>query len=198
MTSSTSTSSTSVITTHDNSSLCKVCNKTFKGRRGLNIRISRNINCRRNVPSSQRTAENATTFLPDDIHNVIKSPSTTVESLSSMCGDGENTKIVRHVSKHGCRLCYSISTKDHFVSTSTHRIYQSEIPVVTDSLDCNSSNVIYLITCKKCSLQYVGETAQKLRERFNHHASCFRHPEKDNTCIILSNHISQGLCHIFG
>ena len=28
-------------------------------------------------------------------------------------------------------------------------------------------NDIYLITCCKCSLQYVGETLQKLNERFN-------------------------------
>ena len=28
-------------------------------------------------------------------------------------------------------------------------------------------NDMYLITCCKCSLQYVGETLQKLNERFN-------------------------------
>ena len=195
VTSTTSTSSASLTTTHDNASLCKVCKKTFKGRRGLNIHISRKPNCKRNVPTSSHSIpQNETTSLPHHILEVVKSPSTTIEGLENMCGDGNNTKINKHISKHGCRLCYNISTKDHFVSTSTHRIYQSEIPASIDSLDCNSSNVIYLITCRKCNLQYVGETAQKLRERFNHHTSCFRHPEKDNTCRILSDHFNQGLC----
>ena len=53
---------------------------------------------------------------------------------------------------------------------------------------------MYLITCQRCKLQYVGETAQLLRERIAQHASCMRHPEKDHTCRILSEHFNQGAC----
>ena len=53
---------------------------------------------------------------------------------------------------------------------------------------------VYLITCRKCRLQYVGETAQLLRDRIRHHNSCMNHPEKDNTCKILSEHFSKGSC----
>ena len=34
-------------------------------------------------------------------------------------------------------------------------------------MDCASDNVVYLITCKKCGIQYVGETSRNLRRRFN-------------------------------
>ena len=186
-------------TTASPTAQCKVCKRQFKGRRGLNIHLGRNADCKRNARIATPTTSNDEDIIPDttlpkQVENLVKSPSTTVESLEQMCGNGLNTKIKRHYSKHGCKLCYHLSTKDHFVSTSTHRMYQSVIPPNIDHLDCNSSNVIYLITCKKCRLQYVGETAQKLRERRNHHDSCFHHPEKDNYCRILSDHFSKGLC----
>ena len=43
-----------------------------------------------------------------------------------------------------------------------------KIPIKA-TLDCNSTNVIYVIHCKSCSMQYVGETGQTLRYRFNAH-----------------------------
>ena len=36
-------------------------------------------------------------------------------------------------------------------------------------MNCGMKNVIYLISCKKCGIQYVGETSQALRSRFNNH-----------------------------
>jgi len=41
-------------------------------------------------------------------------------------------------------------------------------------MNCNSFNVIYLITCLKCKLQYVGETYRKLKDRLNDHKSNIR------------------------
>ena len=38
-----------------------------------------------------------------------------------------------------------------FTSTSTSRTYP-----ITQILSCKSKNVIYLVTCKKCNVQYVG------------------------------------------
>ena len=36
-----------------------------------------------------------------------------------------------------------------------------------ECMNCGTKNVIYLISCKKCGVQYVGETSQTLRGRFN-------------------------------
>jgi len=63
-----------------------------------------------------------------------------------------------------------------------------------DSIDCRSSNIIYLITCTKCNLQYVGETAQKLNARFNLHRSGIRNKDKINFCKRLCSHFHEGLC----
>ena len=45
---------------------------------------------------------------------------------------------------------------------------------VNHRLDCNSRNVVYLINCKVCGLQYVGSTTTKFRLRFNNHKSRLR------------------------
>ena len=37
------------------------------------------------------------------------------------------------------------------------------------TLDCNSSNIIYLINCKQCDKQYIGQTKRSLRCRTNEH-----------------------------
>ena len=36
-------------------------------------------------------------------------------------------------------------------------------------MNCGTKNIIYLISCRKCAVQYVGETSQTLRSRFNNH-----------------------------
>ena len=41
-------------------------------------------------------------------------------------------------------------------------------------LNCNSQNVVYLITCKACGLQYVGSTKTKFRVRYNNYHTANR------------------------
>jgi hypothetical protein len=42
---------------------------------------------------------------------------------------------------------------------------------VTGSMNCKTNNIIYLITCTKCNIQYVGETGRCLSERLTDHRS---------------------------
>ena len=46
------------------------------------------------------------------------------------------------------------------------------------NLNCNSENVVYLITCKVCGIQYVGSTTTTFRFRFNNHKSRIHAPLK--------------------
>ena len=39
----------------------------------------------------------------------------------------------------------------------------------TQAMSCNTTSVVYLITCKRCGIQYVGEMGQELRRRMNNH-----------------------------
>ena len=45
---------------------------------------------------------------------------------------------------------------------------------IIQEVNCTSSNVIYLITCQKCDIQYVGETDRKMKERFAEHQGYVR------------------------
>ena len=53
-----------------------------------------------------------------------------------------------------------------FYSACTDRYYS-----IRQHLDCKSKNVIYLATCKKCKVQYVGSTSNEFKVRFRNHKS---------------------------
>ena len=63
-----------------------------------------------------------------------------------------------------------------------------------NTLNCSTSNCIYLITCCRCGLQYLGKTLQFLRDRFSGHRTGMKNPFADNRYKILSNHFGVGLC----
>ena len=50
-------------------------------------------------------------------------------------------------------------------------------------MSCITENLIYLITCRKCHVQYVGETGRRLRDRLNNHKSTIK--RKENTPISI-------------
>ena len=68
------------------------------------------------------------------------------------------------------------------------------LPAGSTYVNDHSSKVVYLITCNKCKLQYVGETSQSLNKRFNWYNSCFRNPTTYSFCKILNTHFSKGCC----
>ena len=89
-----------------------------------------------------------------------------------------------------CKTCDFINVGSSFKSNVTGRDYNVASPCAC--LDCGTSNVIYLITCKKCGVQYVGKTSQTLRSRFNNHRTRL----KQMCDLFLYNHFnSDGHCH---
>ena len=73
---------------------------------------------------------------------------------------------------------------DTFSSSVTNRSYN-----VSDynsfTLSCFSENLIYLIKCSNCNIQYVGETSKQLNHRMNGHRSSFG--KKD---LLIAKHFS--------
>ena len=51
--------------------------------------------------------------------------------------------------------------------------------------------MIYLITCDKFKLEYVGKTSYKLNNSFSWHNSCCRYPEKYSFRKILNEHFQK-------
>ena len=56
---------------------------------------------------------------------------------------------------HGkrCAVCLNVNKKSAFTRSVTHETYK-----INDRFDCNSKCLIYLLTCKQCPEQYVGQT----------------------------------------
>ena len=63
-----------------------------------------------------------------------------------------------------CNVCDTLNLTREFTSSTTGQTFQ-----INYELNCNAMSVIYLITCKICSKQYVGETTNKWRKRWNNY-----------------------------
>lgn len=59
----------------------------------------------------------------------------------------------------------------------------------TDNGSCNSINIVYLIFCQKCNMQYVGESKQKLSQRFTQHRYDVSKNTKDTLLVNHFNHV---------
>jgi len=81
-----------------------------------------------------------------------------------------------------CKTCPLINTDAVFKSSYTNKTYKVS---KGGNLTCKTSNVIYLITCKRCGFQYVGETQCTLRDRFNGHRGSILGKRKKNTYLAL-------------
>lgn len=68
-----------------------------------------------------------------------------------------------------CYTCDSLKCSTTFRSNVKGNHYQ-----IQSNLNCGSSNIIYLVECDLCGMQYVGETQRTLRNRINQHRSAIR------------------------
>ena len=94
------------------------------------------------------------------------------------------TTVVSACGSVRCKTCKHISQGSTFTSNVTKKSY--EVISHSTSMTCTSENVVYLISCRKCGIQYVGETSQKLRNRLNNHRSSL----KRLTNLYLYHHFS--------
>ncbi len=83
--------------------------------------------------------------------------------------------------KKGCNTCADMDESDIFTSSVRGKSFHISV----QDVNCNSKMVIYLITCARCSDQYVGrtESKQKLKVRHNGH-----HQEWRNNSSRLGRH----------
>ena len=65
---------------------------------------------------------------------------------------------------NSCRYCPRLNRSGSFICHSTKQTFKS-----MTSINCQTMNCIYLITCSSCGIQYVGQTKNKLLTRFNSH-----------------------------
>ena len=66
-------------------------------------------------------------------------------------------------------VCLNIQETDTFTSTRTGESFK-----INHKLNCDDNCLIYLLTCKCCGEQYVGETTDEFRLRWNNYKSNHR------------------------
>ena len=96
-----------------------------------------------------------------------KKPRTLGNILSKtfLCNHDKNAALgFHHCTKSNCSTCSHSSISTFFQSFCTKKEFH-----ILKSIDCDFSNLIYLINCNKCGKQYVGETGRKLKYRFTEH-----------------------------
>ena len=92
-----------------------------------------------------------------------------------------------------CKTCPNFCETNNFTSTVTGSTYEI-LNNTNQRLSCNSRNVVYLLSCKHCLMQYVGKTKQQFNIRNNAHR---RSTVKENIhtgCPLIHEHFTQGPC----
>ena len=96
--------------------------------------------------------------LDHDIKNDLPyHPAPTIQSISF---PAKNIKC-RH---QQCGSCPQLSERSHFSSNQTKHYYP-----IQDIYSCDTTYGIYLLQCKLCNKQYIGETHTTIRSRMKHH-----------------------------
>lgn len=65
-----------------------------------------------------------------------------------------------------CICCVVTKVSDSFMSVVTGDAYK-----IKHYTNCNSTHVVYLVTCNQCQVQYVGSTACSFKTRTRRHLS---------------------------
>jgi hypothetical protein len=84
-----------------------------------------------------------------------------------------------------CRDCKLLDFRTHFKSTVTKIRYKKCLEA--QKADCETLSLIYLITCEKCNLQYVGETKRTAVIRLKEH----RYDTKSGKDTPVAKHFRQ-------
>ena len=63
-----------------------------------------------------------------------------------------------------CPICPFVKEGKVVKATSS-----KETVVINKPVNCQTRNLIYCVSCKKCPLQYIGETDRTLQKRFSEH-----------------------------
>lgn len=84
-----------------------------------------------------------------------------------------------------CRTCEHTEWSDKFTANTTGKLITK--PCTLNINNCHDTNVIYLITCKRCNLQYVGQTKRTYRQRMMEHN---RSIKRNNLNTLLVKHFN--------
>lgn len=91
--------------------------------------------------------------------------------------------------QRGCQPCKKTRCKvcSHMTTTTTAKASSSDyVFKINAHLNCDSQNVVYMLHCDICGMQYIGQTETAFRKRFNNHRS----HAKTQPNLPISRHVS--------
>ena len=91
-----------------------------------------------------------------------------------------------------CTYCPKIKKLDSINSFSTKRNFQCKNLPPKNQITCELSNLIYLINCSKCGLQYIGETKRPLRQRMYEHFTSVQNIKLQSSTTVARHFSNQG------
>lgn len=77
-------------------------------------------------------------------------------------------QLISKCGQRGCKTCPGLHQKKCIKCTSTKKRI-----AIKNRVNCNSKNLIYILQCPICKLQYVGQTKGTLQQRMTHHRNKF-------------------------
>ena len=77
-----------------------------------------------------------------------------------------------------CEVCNHVTDTESFSSSVTGETFK-----INHHLNCDDKCIIYLLTCNQCKKQYVGETTNKFRFRWNNYKCNSNKFDKKDTCM---------------
>ena len=77
-----------------------------------------------------------------------------------------------HACGKSCKVCSYINPSKEVKSTVNSLTHQ-----ISGDFSCSTLGVIYLVTCRKCNLQYIGQTSRKFCVRMKEHITDIKKAE---------------------
>ena len=87
-----------------------------------------------------------------------------------------------------CHTCENVNHCNSVTSNTNKFVFK-----IRQELNCNSKNLIYLVHCKECDKQYIGQTGRSLRLRTNNHRADIVDPKRNSS---VGHHFNNGMCTI--
>ena len=83
---------------------------------------------------------------------------------------------------HGMFRCTSrcVTCQEHILESDSFKSHTTGAHhKIRGHITCTTSNIIYLISCRICGIQYIGETKNSLKKRFYGHRSTVKTQKLD-------------------
>lgn len=108
-------------------------------------------------------------LISSKIHSITNEDQENIDILASLLM--ENSDVLGSYGSFKCNVPRCLCCKSIVVSNCYKDAHKHNIFYLDNTFNCNSTDIIYFITCKKCDQSYIGQTSQKLKERLNNHRS---------------------------